>query len=152
MKNLWWLILLLYGHLSFSADDITLGPQKYLVINPVNSQIPLTDMEKRMIDKVILKSCAKQADYQIAIGDIGIARDAFLNIYNLNLTLTGKDSALVVSAILLDEKNKIVITKVVKENVVRLHLMRNIEEVMETIFPKPVKPAKPKRPINPLKP
>jgi hypothetical protein len=139
MKRLWFLLILIGINLGFAADDITEGPKKLLVIKSLHSDIALNDIEKRMINKVVLKICAKQTDYQIAMGEIGIAREAALSIFEVTLSLTGNDANMSISGILLDEKNKQVVKKVTREKVERLHLMRNIEDVMDGLFPKRVK-------------
>ncbi|MBA2403132.1 MAG: hypothetical protein H0V66_00050 [Bdellovibrionales bacterium] len=140
MKFLWLLLILTFSNQVFSADAdaISINPTKLLVINPVASDIVLTDIEKRMINKIMLKACAKQIDYQIALGEIGLAREALMNISQVSLTLNGNEQNLKVTALLLDEKNKIMINKIVKERIERLHLMRTVEEVVEALFKKTV--------------
>lgn len=139
MKRLWLLWVLMGVNLVFASDDITEGPKKLLVIKSLRSEIALNDLEKRMINKVMLKICAKQTDYQIAMGEIGIAREADLSIFEVTLSLTGNDAKMSISGTLLDEKNKKVVNKITKEKVERLHLMRDIEDVMDGLFPKRVK-------------
>lgn len=139
MKRLWLLLVLMGVNLVFASDDITEGPKKLLVIKSLQSEIALNDLEKRMINKVMLKICAKQTDYQIAMGEIGIAREADLSIFEVTLSLIGNDAKMSISGTLLDEKNKKVVNKITKEKVERLHLMRDIEDVMDGLFPKRVK-------------
>ena len=140
MKLLWLLIALVFSSQLFAADAINTPPKKLMVVNPVKSEITLSDIEKRMINKIVLKTCARQTDYQIALGEIGVAREALTSIFQVDLTLTGNENNLKISGVFLDEKNKILINKVVKERVERLHLMRNVELVMESLFVKLPKP------------
>ena len=111
-----------------------------MVINPVEAAITLSDVDNRLINKIVLKECAKQTEYQIAMGDIGVSREALFNIFNVNLTLIGSEANLTITGVLLDEKNKIVVNKVVREKVERLHLMRTVEDVMKGLFPKKIEP------------
>lgn len=142
MKLTWLLLTLIFSNQIFAtADDINVNtPYKHLVINPVTSEIQLTDIERRMINKIVLKACAKQTGFQISLGSIGIAREAILHIFQVNLALTGTEQNLKISGNLIDEKNKILIKKVVFEKNERLHLMRNVEKVMEQLFPKASSP------------
>lgn len=137
MKFIWLLLMLVTG-LALAGeteDDIAKNtPRKILVISPVASDIVLSDIEKRMINKIVLKACAKKKEYQIALGEIGIARGALLNIFEVSLEITGKENDFKLTGILLDEKNKVVLNKIVRTKNERLHLMRNIEMVMETLF------------------
>lgn len=116
-------------------DDISTNtPKKILVISPIASDIVLSDIEKRMINKIVLKACAKKKEYQIALGDIGVAREALLNIFEVSLEISGKENDFKITGTLLDERNKVMLNKIVRTKNERLHLMRNIEMVMETLF------------------
>jgi hypothetical protein len=117
------------------AADVLPAPLKLLVINPIKSEIILNDIERRMINKVVLKTCAKQSGYEISMGEIGIAREAGLSIFDVTLSLTGNDTNMVITGVLLDEKNKILLKKISKQGVERLHLMRSVEDVMNGLFP-----------------
>ncbi len=130
------LLLGVFGNMGllFGSDAIP-APLKLLVINPIKSEIALNDIERRMINKVVLKTCAKQSGYEISMGEIGIAREAGLSIFDVTLSLTGNDSNMVITGVLLDEKNKILLKKISKQGVERLHLMRSVEDVMNGLFP-----------------
>jgi hypothetical protein len=133
-------VLLLSGQI-LASDDIHFNtPKKLMVINPVDSEIILSDVDNRLINKIVLKECAKQTEYQIAMGEIGISVDAHFSIFNVNITLTGEESNLTITGILLDEKNKIVVSKVERLKVKRLHLMRTVEDVMKGLFAKKLDP------------
>jgi hypothetical protein len=133
-------VLLLSGQI-LASDDIHFNtPKKLMVINPVDSEIILSDVDNRLINKIVLKECAKQTEYQIAMGEIGISVDAHFTIFNVNLTLSGKESNLTITGILLDEKDKIVVNKVERLKVERLHLMRSVEDVMKGLFAKKLDP------------
>lgn len=117
------------------AADVLPIPLKLLVINPIKSEIILNDIERRMINKVVLKTCAKQSGYEISMGEIGIAREAGLSIFDVTLSLTGSDANMAITGVLLDEKNKILLKKISKQGIERLHLMRSVEDVMNGLFP-----------------
>jgi len=118
------------------ADDFDdYGASKrLLVINPLISEIDLTDVEKRLINKVTIKVCAKQKGYQIALGEIGIAKNAGFGISNLEVSVLKKPAGIEVKVILLDEIKKQVLGKVLVERVERLHLLRTIESSMDSVF------------------
>ncbi len=130
------LLLGVFGNMGllFGSEAIP-DPLKLLVINPIKSEIILNDIERRMINKVVLKTCAKQSGYEISMGEIGIAREAGLSIFDVTLSLTGNDANMVITGVLLDEKNKILLKKISKQGVERLHLMRSVEDVMNGLFP-----------------
>jgi hypothetical protein len=133
-------VLLLSGQI-LASDDIHFNtPKKLMVINPVDSEIILSDVDNRLINKIVLKECAKQTEYQIAMGEIGISVDAHFTIFNVNLTLSGKESNLTITGILIDEKDKVVVNKVERLKVERLHLMRSVEDVMKGLFAKKLDP------------
>ena len=114
-------------------DDYGLG-KRLLVINPMVSNLELTDVEKRMINKVTIKVCAKQKGYQIALGEIGIAKSAGFGISNLELSVTTQPDGIEVKAVLLDEIKKQVLGIYTLKRVDRLHLMRTIETALDSVF------------------
>lgn len=130
--------LLLWAGMSLALeDDIQLGSKKLLVIEPLKSSVSLTELEKTMIDKTILKTCSRQSRYQISLGALGIAKDAGMQIYHVTLALRGKSDAIEVSALLLDETQKTVVGKASASNVSKLNLVRSIEDALASLFRKP---------------
>ncbi len=129
------LLLGSYSGSSLADDFDDYGASKrLLVINPLISEIDLTDVEKRLINKVTIKVCAKQRGYQIALGEIGIAKNAGFGISNLEVSILKKPAGIEVKVILLDEIKKQVLGKVLVERVERLHLLRTIESSMDSVF------------------
>lgn len=114
-------------------DDYGAG-RRLLVINPLISEIDLTDVEKRLINKITIKVCAKQKGYQIALGEIGIAKNAGFGISNLEVSILKKPAGIEVKVILLDEIKKQVLGKILVERVERLHLLRTVESSMDSVF------------------
>lgn len=123
-------------YMSVQADDIDDFGQgkKLLVINPLKTEILLTDVERRMINKVTIKVCAKQRDFQIALGEIGIAKNAQIEIFNIELELLKVENGITVKVLLLDEIKKQVVAKSSISNVEKLHLMRTVETALDNVF------------------
>jgi hypothetical protein len=141
MRFLLWSLFISSVGLGFAQDDIQLGPKKYLIINPTKSSISLTDIDKRQIEKIILKSCTKQTVYQVAMGEIGAATEAKLDISHVSLVLEGKEQELSITATLVDENKKILLNKVRKSHVQRQEMLRSIEDSVEELFKKKQTPV-----------
>ncbi len=117
-----------------AQDDIELGPKKYLVLNPVQSSIALNDIDKRQIEKIMLKSCTKQTLFQVSMGAIGVATEAKLDVSHVSLVLEGKEQDLQITATLIDENKKILLGKVRKSHVKKQDMLRTIEDTVEELF------------------
>lgn len=122
--------------MSYANDDIDDygAGRRLLVVNPLVSEVELSDTEKRLINKVMIKVCAKQRDYQIALGEIGIAKNASFSISNIELSLSKQENGIGVKVVLLDEAKKLVLGKSMAGPVQRLHLLRTIEKSLESVF------------------
>lgn len=124
-----------------------------LVINPFTSTVTLSDFEKTQINKIILKATSRQQTYQIALGELGIAKKAKHKIHHVQLDLVKDEGDFhSIKALLIDEKNKKVLNKIIEEKVSRLDLLRTIEDVVLRLFgavtPGPKKEQGKKKPKN----
>ena len=135
-----WILLLslLIPVLGWGQEDEYRDPElekTILVINPFSSTVTLSDFEKTQINKIILKASSRQQTYQIALGELGEAKKSKHKIHHVQLDLV-KDvgDSHSVKALLIDEKNKKVLNRILEEKVSRLDLLRIIEDVLLRLF------------------
>jgi hypothetical protein len=112
-------------------------PPKILIINPLEASLQLTEQDRRLIHKAILKVCAKQTGHEIMLGELGDAQNSSFEVSHVNVSLGGTPESVTLSATLVDEKRKRLIKKIVADRIPRLQLVRKVEDAMIELFAVP---------------